>query len=73
MKISYMLVNNSGHGLSMPTGAAWHWIHEVDDEKQMRSILERLTRISGSARSLFERALEMIAQHEGIELQDVAS
>ena len=46
MKISYMLVNNSGHGLSMPIGAAWHWIHEVDDEKHMRSILEGLKRIT---------------------------
>ena len=46
MKISYMLVNNSGHGLSIPIGAAWHWIHEVDDEKHMRSVLERLKRIT---------------------------
>ena len=46
MKISYMLVNNSGHGLSMPIGAAWHWIREVDDEKQMKSVFERLRRIT---------------------------
>ena len=45
MKISYMLVNNFGLGLSMPIGAAWHWIHQVDDEKHMRSVLERLKRI----------------------------
>ena len=32
-----------------------------------------LSSVSGSARALFERALEMIAQHEGIELQDAAS
>ena len=50
MKISYMLVNHSGHGLSMPTGAAWHWIHEVDDEKQMRSVFERLKRITHADR-----------------------
>ncbi|MEI7678323.1 MAG: MerR family transcriptional regulator [Betaproteobacteria bacterium] len=31
-----------------------------------------LSSVSGSARALFERALEMIAQHEGIELQDAA-
>jgi hypothetical protein len=29
----------------MPIGAAWHWIHQVDDEKHMRSVLERLKRI----------------------------
>ena len=46
MKISYMLVNNAGHGLSMPIGAAWHWIHEVDDETHMRSVLERLKRVT---------------------------
>ena len=42
MKISYMLLNNTGQDLSMPIGAAWQWMHEVDDEKQMRSVLERL-------------------------------
>ena len=29
----------------------------------------QLSAISGSARSLFERALEMVAQHEGIALE----
>jgi hypothetical protein len=46
MKISYMLVNHSSLGLSMPIGAAWHWIHQVNDEKHMRSVLERLKRIT---------------------------
>ena len=46
MKISYMLVNNSGHGFSIPFGAAWHWTHEVDEEKHMRSVFERLKRIT---------------------------
>ena len=45
MKISYRLVNCSSLGLSMPIGAAWHWIHQVDDEKHMRSVLEKLKRI----------------------------
>jgi hypothetical protein len=31
-----------------------------------------LTSISGSARSLFENALEKIAQHEGIDLREGA-
>lgn len=31
----------------------------------------QLSAISGSARALFERALEMVAQHEGIELQSL--
>jgi hypothetical protein len=29
-----------------------------------------LSSVSGSARALFERALEMVAQHEGIELKE---
>ena len=28
----------------MPIGAAWQWIHEVEDEEQMRSVFERLKR-----------------------------
>jgi hypothetical protein len=34
MKISTMFVNNSGHGISMPIGAAWHWIHEEENLQQ---------------------------------------
>ncbi len=44
MKISYLLLNNTGRDLGMPIGAAWQWIHEVEDEEQMRSVFERLKR-----------------------------
>jgi alpha-amylase/alpha-mannosidase (GH57 family) len=44
MKISYMLLNNTGKDLDVPIGAAWQWIHEVEDEEQMRSVFERLKR-----------------------------
>ena len=42
MKISYMLWNRTGKGRKVPTGEAWQWIHEVEDENQMVGIFKRL-------------------------------
>ena len=42
MKISYILWNRSGKGRKVPTGQAWQWIHEVEDERQMVNIFKRL-------------------------------
>ena len=47
MKISYMLCNNSGRDLSVPAGAAWQWIHEVENEEQMRAVFDRLKKRTG--------------------------
>ena len=42
MKISYMLWNRTGKGRKVPGGQAWQWIHEIEDEHQMESVLQRL-------------------------------
>jgi len=42
MKISYMLCNNSGKGRTVPSGQAWQWIHQIEDEKQMLSVFTKL-------------------------------
>jgi nitrogen regulatory protein PII-like uncharacterized protein len=42
MKISYVLLNKTGKDRGVPRGAAWQWIHEVNDEEQMQSVFERL-------------------------------
>ena len=42
MRISYMLWNKTGKGRKIPTGQAWQWIHEVEDECQMVNIFKRL-------------------------------
>ena len=42
MKISYVLLNDSGKDRSVPRGAAWQWIHQVNDEEQIESVFARL-------------------------------
>jgi hypothetical protein len=42
MKISYMLVNKSGKGRTVPSGQAWQWIHQIEDDKQMLTVFARL-------------------------------
>jgi hypothetical protein len=42
MKISYMLCNKSGKGRTVPSGQAWQWIHQIEDEKQMLSVFAKL-------------------------------
>ena len=42
MKISYVLLNQEGKNRSVPRGAAWQWIHQVNDEDQMQLVFEQL-------------------------------
>jgi len=42
MKISYMLWNRTGKSRKIPTGQAWQWIHEVEDEQQLVKVFLRL-------------------------------
>ena len=42
MKIAYMLWNKTGKGRKVPTGQAWQWIHEVEDENQMVDVFKKL-------------------------------
>ena len=42
MKISYVLLNKTGVDRSVPRGAAWQWIHQVNDEDQMHLVFARL-------------------------------
>lgn len=44
MKISYVLLNKTGTDRGIPSGAAWQWIHQVNDEEQMQSVFARLKR-----------------------------
>lgn len=44
MKISYVLLNKTGIDRSVPRGAAWQWVHHVNDEDQIESVFERLKR-----------------------------
>ena len=37
-----MLCNNSGNGRNVPSGQAWQWIHQVEDQKQMLSVFAKL-------------------------------
>ena len=42
MKISYVLLNQAGKNSSVPRGAAWQSIHQVNDEDQMQLVFEQL-------------------------------
>ena len=45
MKVSYMLLNRSELGNGVPSGMAWQWIHCIEDEKQLVSILNKVKKI----------------------------
>lgn len=45
MKVSYMLLNRSELGNGVPAGMAWQWIHCIEDEKQLVSILNKVQKI----------------------------
>jgi len=42
MKISYMLWKKTGKARKIPSGQAWQWIHEVENEQQMLDVFRRL-------------------------------
>ncbi len=44
MKVSYMLVNQSGKARKIPPGEAWRWTHHVEDESQLAVVLGNLKR-----------------------------
>ena len=45
MKVSYMLLNQSELGNGIPSGMAWQWIHCIEDEKQLITILRKVQKI----------------------------
>jgi hypothetical protein len=42
MKIKYMLVNKTGKARKKPPFEAWQWTRHVEDENQLKSILQGL-------------------------------
>ena len=42
MKIKYMLVNKTGKARKIPPFEAWQWTRHVEDENQLKSILQGL-------------------------------
>ncbi len=44
MKISYMLVNQSGKARKIPPGQAWRWTYHVEDESELAMVFSSLKR-----------------------------
>jgi hypothetical protein len=71
MKVSYMLLNRSELGNGVPSGMAWQWIHCIEDEKQLVSILNKVKKIITKNWLTFAN-FQVDKQHEADKFLEVA-